>query len=335
MAVYSLDTPLVLPVPDLAVVAVRRTELKRHATTLNNIYLPIFQDVLGDLIKELNQVDDEALRTLNGVPSLLDAGGLVHLMKGLEHIRQNADDPQSEAITQVLTEIDLQLNKVSTNLQTHAQDLDNALVNFTTVSFGDVEGLIAPINVEIVRIDAEIALIETSQATGRAEEAEVNKLIAALESVSALDKLKPLVENLNKLADIDPKNPLVGSIKAGIFAVSNILDLTSDALKYEHLVKFRSRMQLELDDIRNRTRAAHTHRDKETAKLEQLKLLQEMNVLKKDYAQELGKLHEALYRFMNYSLQAEDPEQRAAGLIKHAGILTNYIEALRRDWQRN
>lgn len=333
MTVHILDTPLQLPVPDLSVVNLRRTEMKRHANTLSDSYLPVIKETLTSLIAELNDVDKEALHTLNGVPGLLDTEGLVPLLEALVQLRAKPEDDQSEAIAQIVTEIDSLLTRVSSGLQERGRNLDSALVNFAAVTFGDLDSLIAPINAEIARIDAEIAGMEKPLTGLLEEEAETNKLIHALESVSVFDKLKPLVETLKKLTAIDPKNPLIGLIEAGIEAMSNILNLASDALMYEHLISLRKRIQERLDTLRERIQTLQSHRNKETEKLAQLTLLQGMDALKSEYVREVGKLREALKRFNGYAFTGDDTEHSAMRFMACAGILGTYMDNLRRDWQ--
>lgn len=334
MTVHVLDTPLQLPKPDLAVVIARRTELKRSANALSDFYLPLIRETLVSLIKELGEVDTHALRMISGVPGLISSDGLPDLLEALAALHQDTESDHSEAIVQIISEIDAQLQAVSTGLTEYAKALDNACVNLGAVSFGDLEALIAPINKEIVDLNTRITAIEAPLVKLREEEATLNKLIADLESVGFFDKLKPLVETLKKLADIDPKDPLVGSIKAGIEAISSILDLASDALKYEHLVNRRARLQAQLDSIQEQTRPLRSHLDEETARLAQFELIQGMSKPQNEYGQELGKLREALKRFIAYTFKdADSDEQRASRFIEYAGILSTYMDELRRDWQ--
>lgn len=333
MTVHVLDTPLTLPTPDLTVVISRRTELKRTANTLSNFYLPVVKEALGSLLQELNQVDKEALYTLDGVPALLDTTAFADLFETLGLLRQDTENDQPEAIAQIVDEIDRLMLIPTTGLRDHLQSLDNALINFSAVSFGDVDSLIEPVEKELARIDKRIAAINAPLAKLLEQESANDTLIKAVEAAGFLDKLKPLLELLKNLADIDPKNPLVPSIKAGIDALAIILDLAGDVITYDHLLKLRGQLRDQIGGIRDSTRELQTQRSKEVENLAQLKLLQGMEPLKSGYAQEIGKLREALKRFIAYALNNKDTEQGAAHFIQHAGTLTTYMDELRRDWQ--
>ncbi|MFH7422874.1 toxin, partial [Pseudomonas syringae pv. tagetis] len=79
-----------------------------------------------------------------------------------------------------------------------------------------------------------------------------NAMITDVESLSLFDKLKPLVPSLERLADVDPENPLIGSIKAGIAGVSNIIDLFDAALGYDHLTALRERLHTQLTGLQQK-----------------------------------------------------------------------------------
>ncbi|WP_459748865.1 alpha-xenorhabdolysin family binary toxin subunit B [Pseudomonas sp. 3A(2025)] len=334
MTVHVLDTPLQLPKPDLAVVIARRTELNRSANTLSDFYLPLIRETLLSLIRELGEVDTQALRMISAVPGLVSSESLPDLLEALAVLQQDTESDQGEAIAQIMAEIDAQLQAASTGLAEHASALDNACVNFDDVSFGDLDAFITPINEEIVRLNNRITAIEAPLIKLREEETTLNKLIADLEAVSFFDKLKPLVETLKKLADIDPKDPLVGSIKAGIDAISSMLDLASNALKYEHLVNRRTRLQGQLDSIQDQARPLRSHLDEETARLARFALIQGMGTSKNEYVQELGKLHKALKQFIAYTFKdADSHELRVSRFIEYAAVLSTYMDELRRDWQ--
>lgn len=333
MTVHVLDTPLQLPKPDLTVVTARRTELKRSAGTLGEFYLPVVREALSSLITELGEVDKQALHIISAVPGLMNREGLRDLLQALTALQEDNESGRADVIAQIVAEIDASLLEVSSGLNEHAQALDNALLNCAAVSLGDIEALMAPINAEVVRIDAEITAVEAPLARLREEETTLNKLIKDLESVNFFDMLKPLVDNLKKLADIDPKNPLVGSIQEGIEAMSAILQLSSDALKYEHLVSRRKSSQQQVDDIQAQTRELRSLRNKETEHLAQLERVQGMETPRNEYMQELGKLREALKRFNGYAFTGEDSGHSAARFIASADILSNYMDELRRGWQ--
>lgn len=191
------------------------------------------------------------------------------------------------------------------------------------------------IEASLTQVDEQIAAENQPLGKWLEEEAALNKLIAEVEALSALDKFKPLVASLDKLIEIDPNNRLVGSIKAGIAGMSSILDLANDALEYKHLLKHRERLQELLDALRGHARELHEKRKAEARKLEQFRQLQALEELKSAYSQEVARLLAALNGFLTANrIEAVDSvEAQTALFIRHARFLSNYLTELRRDWR--
>lgn len=335
MNVHAMDTPFLLPKPDLDVLVANRALLRRQAEALGDIHLPVKGEKLLSLIKELSDVDKEVLDTLTLGPGLLANHGLHDLLETIAKLKQQPlTEETGSHIDVIVKEIREERSRTLVELQVQVGALDDALVNFSAVTINDVDHLVAEIEATLVQVNAQIAAEDQPLAKWLEEETALNRLIADVEKLSLFDKFKPLVTSLDKLAEIDPKDPLVGSIKAGIAGMSNILDLADDALEYKHLLKHRERLQELLDALRGNARDLHDKRKTETHRLEQLTQLRALEEPRSAYIQEVAKLLTALNGFLkaNRIEAVDNVEAQTALFIRHARLLSNYLTELRRDW---
>lgn len=336
MTVHVMDTPFQLPRPDLDVLVVNRAQLRRQAEALSDIHLPVKREKLLSLIEELSHVDRQVLDVLTPRPGLLAEHGLQELLETIGRLKQlPLTETTGSHIDMVVKEIREERARTLAELQEQSGALDNALVNFSAVTLDDVDHLIADSQAALVQIDARIAAEDQPLARWLEEEVELNRLIADVEKSSLFDRFKPLVASLDKLAEIDPKDPLIGSIKAGIASMSTIVGLASDALEYKHLLKHRERLQELLDALRGNARDLHDKRKAQVNRLEQLRQLQALNGPRSAYSREVAKLLAALNGFLDANrIEAVDNvEARTALFIRHARFLGNYLTDLRRGWR--
>ena len=336
MTVHVMESPFQLPRPDLEVLAANRAQLRRQAEAVGDIHLPVKREKLLSLIEELSHVDKQMLDTLTLGPGLLANHGLQDLLETIAGLKQQPLTEQTGIhIDVIVKEIREQRAKTLARLKEQSGALDDVLVNFSAVSVSDVDHFVAEIEATLAQVDAQIAAEDQPLAKWLEEEVALNKLIADVEALSVFDKFKPLVASLDKLAEIDPQNPLVGSIKAGISGMSNILDLASDSLEYKHLLRHRERLQELLDALRGNARDLHEKRKAEARRLEQFRQLQALEEPKSAYIQEVARLLEALNGFLSANrIEAVDNvEARTARFIHHARILSNYLTELRREWR--
>lgn len=336
MTVHVLDTPFQLPKPDVDVIIASREKLKQTSDALPDVYLPVLKETLRSLVSEVGSVDKQALDTLTLVPHMLNGDEMLPFLEAVKELRSQPDDAKSiAAIANFNEEIGKLLDARLTSLTDQATVLDKALINLDAVQV-DTANHLTP------ALDQEIGAVETRLATEQArldelvqQVAVVNSLIKDIESLSVFDKLKPLVASLQVLADIDPKNPLIGSIKAGITGVSNILNLADAAVDYEQLIGLREKQQTQLTGLQVTVDETRTALKVEVSKRDQLSTLASIEVCKKDYVRELGKLLEALKHVeANSRLPATEViEKRVEHFRLHADALNNYLVDLRSNWR--
>jgi len=336
MTVHELDTPFQLPRPDIEILKTSREDLQHQINTLSDIYLPVLREKLLDLKVELSTVDDSTLHALTVIAPLLVNDGLPDLLDAIVALRgQEVSDEVAEAIAGLTDELRVQIGEGLTRVRDHAQNLDNSLTNLRAASFREVRFLIEPLSQEATTLDDRLTAQQTRLDDLVTQESAVNKLIADVESITWIDRLLPLVKSLEKLAEIDPKNPLIGSIKAGLEGLKNILNLANDQIKYANLIDLRGNLQEQLDGLRSTLRDLKERRDDVGIKLKQLRGVEALDVPKGVYLEEIGKLLEALRRFLIGSVATteEDIVAYASRFINHSQVLSDYLNELRREWR--
>lgn len=336
MTIHELDTPFQLPRPDTAILKTSREDLVHQINALGDIYLPVLGETLQALQSELGAVDESALNALTLIAPVLANDGLPELLDSIVALRaKEPSDEVAAAIAQLSNDLQEQIGEGLSGVEGHALTFDNCLTNFLAVSLSEVRFLIPPLKKETTELGAELTVQETRLGELVNQEEVLNKLIADVESISFLDRLLPLVKSLDKLIEIDPKNPLIGSIKAGLEGIKNILNLVNDAIKYEHLIKLRTDLQGQLDGLRSSIRALKARQSEAGKKLDQLQAVEALDKPKGLYLTEMGKLLEALRRFLsnNRAETDEDIVAYASRFINHSQVMRNYLNELRREWR--
>lgn len=88
MNVHVMDTPFLLPKPDLDVLVANRAQLRRYTEALGEIHLPVKREKLLSLIEELSHVDKQVLDILTLGPGLLANHGLPDLLETIAKLKQ-------------------------------------------------------------------------------------------------------------------------------------------------------------------------------------------------------------------------------------------------------
>ncbi len=336
MNVYVLDVPFSLPRPDLEVVADSRLSIQRQAEALGDLYLPVLTESLGSLLKELSHADRQFLDILTLVPHGMDSEDIQPFMDAITQLKAKPEDAETRAaLAEFNAEIDTLLQGKLMSLSEAVSTLDNALVNLDAVHFNDVAHLAGSLDKEVVDARALLSSEETSLTHLQEKEAAAGALITELEGLSFLDKLKPLVVSLEKLAEIDPASPSLGSIKAGIAGVANILNLIDGSLKYDQLLDHRSKLHAQVAEQREKVEQANARLKSQTDNQDQLAVLQSIDGSRERYVLEAGKLRQALQHFLDTERQAaaSEIEARAEGFARRIRQLIDYLNDLRRQWR--
>ncbi|MFJ3484766.1 alpha-xenorhabdolysin family binary toxin subunit B [Pseudomonas sp. NPDC090202] len=335
MTVDQLDAPLQLPVLDIELLRKSADTLSQGAAGLGDIYMPVLQDTLKALTRELSVSDEKLLKVLTSLPVALDIEGASYVLKNLISLKNEPASDVAEVIEQLTKEL---INKNKSSIATVTSErelLDDALTNLNVISLKAADRLISEQEKELAPLKASwekdaAPLIELEK-----QETVLNGLIDELEEGSILDKLKPLVESLKQLIKVDPKSPLIGVIEAGMEGVTNILNISKESINYSHLIKSRHKLQDQLDVLRAEFKALRDELGKVSHKLAQLQEFQSLGKQREVYMQEASKLVEALHLFLTQSRidNSADVVEEVARFIENCVALTKYLDGLRRRWQ--
>lgn len=332
MTVHVMETPFQMPRPDLKVLAANRAQLQRQAQTPDASHLPFRGEQPLDLARQLAQVDRQVLDTLTFGAGLLVDHGLQELLQTIDGLkRQPLTEQTGSHIDVTVREIrELRIRTLDA-LREQCGALNDALAGFSTVSGSDVDQWVAGIEATLAQLDAQIAAEDQPLGKWLEEETALNGLIADVEASGLPAQRGPLMA---LLAETAADHPLAGSIRAGICAMSSILDRTSDSLEYRHLLEHRVRLQALLEALRGKGRELLDKRKVEARRLEQLKHFKALEQSRLAYGQEVAKLLETLNGFLGANrIQAVDNvEAQTAQFIHHARMLSNYLTQLRKDW---
>ncbi|WP_219064308.1 alpha-xenorhabdolysin family binary toxin subunit B [Pseudomonas sp. UMAB-08] len=336
MTVHMLDTPYQLSQPDLEVVRVSRAEIDHHVIALGNIYLPVLKEKLQALRKEISLTDEYTLNVLTGVPVRLESEGMGVLFTSIEKLSKEVPAEEIKAaIEEYTNELSGLMDQSVSAVKQYASDLDDRVTNLNAVMLSDNNDQMLELEQSI---EATKNLLTVEVGAIAALEATAELLKAALDDMEKLtfsDKLKPLVESLQELTKIDPKNPALGSIQAGITGVKNILDLASDGVNYTHMIEARSVVQERLKGRRKKVLDLEDQIETSSTRIQQLTTVGGLDNHKARYVQEITKIGQALSTFVNSNLpnSAEVVTQRAERFAIQAKALGTYLHTLRKAWQ--
>jgi len=336
MTVHMLDTPYQLPQPDLEIIRVSRAEINHHVIALGNIYLPVLRDELLGLRKEISLTDEYTLNVLTGAPITLENEEVNTLLTAIDTLNKQAPTEESKAaIAEYAKEVSGLIDQSVSTVKQYASDLDDRVTNLNAVRLSDNKYRLLELEQSV---ETSHALLTVEREALAALEANAELLKAAInemEKLTFFDKLKPLVESLQELTKIDPKDPALGAIQAGITGVKNILGLASDGVNYTHLIEARSVVQERLKGRRKKVLDLEDQIETSSTRIQQLTTAGGLNDHKTRYAQEINKIGEALSTFVNSNLpnSAEVVAQRAERFAIQAKALGTYLNTLRKAWQ--
>lgn len=334
---YIMDAPFQLPTPDMAAFNDSRTQLRQQALALGSIYLSRLREKLRSLLLGLKLADAEGLNTLTLTPIVLKTDGLPELIKTIMDLREQAPVGSSAVIVELTRELEEDSRNRISHVADHVTSLDDALSNLRAITLNDADAVIIRLEGEVAPVRARIEEEGRPLAELQMHEAALNKLIAEVESISLLDRLKPLVESLAKLLEIDPKNPLVGSIQAGLEGLKNQLNLGSEAVRYSHLISLRGKLQRDLDTLKRRLRELEDEISESELRIGQLKAYQGLADHRQVYLREASIIVHAIRDFAQQNQFDADADadvvEQVGRFIENAANMAAYLNGLRREWQ--
>jgi len=330
-----MDASFVLPTPDMVAFNNSRTLLRQQALSLGDIYLTRLQEKIQSLLGELDRLDTQGLATLTLTPVGLETESLSGLIKNINVLREAPSQASDDAIKELVAELVNNTQQQVSHVADHLGALDDAMTNFRGITLDDAGPVIDKLEAEMAPVKARLEEESKPFADLQQQQAALNKLIAEVESISLLERLKPLIESLDNLLEIDPKDPLPGSVKAGLEGIKNQLNLGIEFIKYDNLISLRQTLQEREDTIQGRLRELQDQIAEQEEKVEQLKMFQGLGPHRLVYLREVGTIVSAIKDFPRQNQL--DPDGDVVGqvsrFIENAQAMTAYLHGLRREWQ--
>lgn len=332
---HIMDASFVLPTPDMVAFNNSRTLLRQQALSLGDIYLTRLQEKIQSLLGELDRLDTQGLATLTLTPVGLETESLSGLIKNINVLREAPSQASDDAIKELVAELVNNTQQQVSHVADHLGALDDAMTNFRGITLDDAGPVIDKLEAEMAPVKARLEEESKPFADLQQQQAALNKLIAEVESISLLERLKPLIESLDNLLEIDPKDPLPGSVKAGLEGIKNQLNLGIEFIKYDNLISLRQTLQEREDTIQGRLRELQDQIAEQEEKVEQLKMFQGLGPHRLVYLREVGTIVSAIKDFPRQNQL--DPDGDVVGqvsrFIENAQAMTAYLHGLRREWQ--
>lgn len=332
---HIMDASFVLPTPDMVAFNNSRTLLRQQALSLGDIYLTRLQEKIQSLLGELDRVDTQGLATLTLTPVGLETESLSGLIKNINVLREAPSQASDDAIKELVAELVNNTQQQVSHVADHLGALDDAMTNFRGITLDDAGPVIDKLEAEMAPVKARLEEESKPFADLQQQQAALNKLIAEVESISLLERLKPLIESLDNLLEIDPKDPLPGSVKAGLEGIKNQLNLGIEFIKYDNLISLRQTLQEREDTIQGRLRELQDQIAEQEDKVEQLKMFQGLGPHRLVYLREVGTIVSAIKDFPRQNQLDPDGDVvvQVSRFIENAQAMTAYLHGLRREWQ--
>ncbi|MGV8918197.1 MAG: alpha-xenorhabdolysin family binary toxin subunit B [Pseudomonas sp.] len=335
MTVIPLDTPFQLPRADMDIISNRRGIIGYQMQALSTVFLSSLAETIDNLRQELANTDQKALLVLSMVPAALKSNSFDTLINALATLSKDPSaDGAAEAIEQLTGEVRGQINAALAEVRLHWVNFDHALTNLGAIRFTFNPTELAEREDEINGFGVAIEQGRTKLDAIQNDIQALKTLIDLIEGQNMFDRLKPLVASLEVIANINPEKPLVGAIKAALKGVENILNLASEAVKYEHLIGKRDLLHKDEQEVLKLIQQSQERSEITAKQLKELKGFISLAQPVAAYSQEISKIGKSVELFvqLNYDDESEAITTRCERFKNNSSVLINHLNDQRRDW---
>ncbi|RAI71243.1 hypothetical protein DOZ80_05200 [Pseudomonas fluorescens] len=336
MTLHTLGSQFQYPAPDMKKIKKNRDELHYKIRTLGTIYLPVLGEQLTSLLNEINAIDDQALRTLTLLPTVLPISEIQRFHTTIENMKLEPSTPdQEEAIASFYQEINSLIESGTSEVSKLATGLNNNLVNLKAVTLSDNQYRIKEIEASISNISPNISAEEKAIEKLEKDESELNTAIKLIEATDTFELIKELLLTAEKLAGLNLSAPQVELVKAGLAVAGKLLNLISDKIKYGNLIDARRQIQERLDDRRQNLARINQDVKNLQDRKNQLVEFQSAQTPREIYTNEISTLVDAIYKFLeiNEHSAADDFSSVVKRFIEQSNIFITHLNNLRQEWR--
>lgn len=168
------------------------------------------------------------------------------------------------------------------------------------------------------------------------DEKTLNEAIRLFESLTYIDRLKPLLKQLTGLIGTQPETPQTAAMKAGLEVANKLLDEANELIKYQGLIKARNTLRVRLMERQARVTSLQAQLNDNDKKTKQLRDTQKVIEPRNIYADETNKIVDSLSLFLDVVTQPAqgDVQKKGDRLIAHAKALLPHLKSLKGQWLR-
>ncbi|MHC8348798.1 alpha-xenorhabdolysin family binary toxin subunit B [Pseudomonas sp. RT4P38] len=331
-------TTLLFTAPDMSLIRDSRETIRYQAIIGSaDLYIEALRNELLKLNAEITSTDQAVSRTLTSAIISLDTKALRDTLEALVALTEDETNAETEKVIQSYTKIADQLITMCTEKLDELQtELSHAVFSVKNAPISNNRFRIAELAEAREALAAELDKEKPPVDLLLEDEKTLNKAISLFESLTFIDRLKPLFAQLTGMIGTQPETPETAAMKAGLVVANKLLDEANELIKYQGLIKARTTLRVRLNARQERLDslvAQMSDNDKKTKQLNDTKkVIEPRNI----YADETSKIVESLSQLLDAITQDAENDiiKKGHQLVAHAKSFTPHLENLRGQWLR-
>ncbi|SDN36712.1 hypothetical protein SAMN04489798_0103 [Pseudomonas arsenicoxydans] len=332
-------TTLSYTAPNMSVIRNSRITIRYQALTGSaDLYIEALRNELVKLNAAITDTDLIAHKTITTAIINLDTATLNETLEALTALSTGDMNPPTRNAIEVYTKIARQLiSQCTDNLGTAQTDLSHALYDVRYSPISDNQFKIAELaqvrEVLATERDKEIPPVEKLLD----DEKVLNEAIRLFQSLSFIDRVKPLLEQLTGMIGTQPETPQTAAMKAGVLVANKFLDEANELIKYQGLITARTTLRVRLVERQGRLSSLVSQISDNDKKAKQLNDTKKVIEPRDSYVNETSNIVEALSLFLEAINEdtGDDLVKKGRHLISQAKPLASYLANLKGQWLRD
>lgn len=332
-------TTLSYTAPNMSVIRNSRITIRYQALTGSaDLYIEALRNELVKLNAAITDTDLIAHKTITTAIINLDTATLNETLEALTTLSTGDMNPSTRNAIEVYTKIARQLiSQCTDNLGTAQTELSHALYNVRYSPISDNQFKIAELaqarEVLATERDKEIPPVEKLLD----DEKVLNEAIRLFQSLSFIDRVKPLLEQLTGMIGTQPETPQTAAMKAGVLVANKFLDEANELIKYQGLITARTTLRVRLVERQGRLSSLVSQISDNDKKAKQLNDTKKVIEPRDSYVNETSNIVEALSLFLEAINEdtGDDLVRKGRHLISQAKPLASYLANLKGQWLRS
>lgn len=302
-----------------------------------DLYIESLRNELIQLNAEITATDLAASKTLTSAIISLETTALNETLEALDILSAGEKNPPTRIAIESYTEIARKLISLCTDKLDEVQaELSHAIYSVRYSSISNNRFRITELVEAREVLAAELEKEKPPVDSLLEDERVLNEAIRLFESLSFIDRLKPLFEQLTGMIGNRPETPQAAALKAGLVVANKFLDEANELIKYQGLIKARTTLRVRLKDRQGRLDSLVTQMSDNDKKVKQLTDTTTVIEPRNTYADETSNIVEALRLFLEAITEdaQSDVVKKGRKLIAQAKPFKRYLENLKGQWLR-